>query len=159
MTTGLLKFIGLEILLLVFSGCLKEENCDGFLHFLEDGAGEYTWVQSIFYTGTDSMFVLDAAGSGMHYQFIANYKDAAIYSEIETYVMLKRNGETILRFVPICSEFDHLIDPETGNIMDGFKYWYNAQGERLEIKWFGDLDHPWLRYPYSNAINIYERVD
>jgi hypothetical protein len=145
---------------LICTSCSKEKEWADFIAFDSDQAGSYIWVESMFNEGTDSMYTVYANEVEMEYQFVALRNDADIsVLGVNAEVLIYRDDDIILRFKPLYYDIDHLLDPETGHIMEGFAYWYNAQGERLEIKWFGDLDHPWLRYPYSNAINIYERVD
>lgn len=149
------KLIFLSISL---AGCLKERACTNFFGVSDHGMRKYKWSKSVFYSGTDSSYTLYAEAFTDQYEFeITEHITGKIRNDRILFYLRENNFE-ILRFRPICDDFQHLIDPNTGGFTDGYTYYYNVENEQFDLRAFG-LDSLKIRFPFPEADNIYERLD
>lgn len=154
-----IKTIGLLIILSIISiGCLKERNCGDFNGVSSRGNRKYQWVSSIYYNGTDSALRVYAHEFSDQYEFEIFERNPGNSWRNRNLFYLRQNNIEILRFRPICNDFQHLIDPFTGKFTDGYIYYFNSEDEMFELRAMG-LDSLKIRYPFPEADNVYERID
>lgn len=146
------------ILSIILVGCLKERACTNFFGVSSNGAGKFQWTLSVYYGGTDSAFTVYALDYSDQYEFELVEHNTDRFRKDRTLFYLRQNNIEILRFRPICNDFQHLIDPFTGKFTDGYIYYFNSEDEMFELRAMG-LDSLKIRYPFPEADNVYERID
>ncbi|MBL7942043.1 MAG: hypothetical protein JNM00_04720 [Flavobacteriales bacterium] len=137
---------------------MSEKNCELFSGEYSFASGIFGWTHSVFYAGTDSMYVIQASDATDRFELELLQNNPGKSRLRRTLFYLRQGNIEIMRFHVICEDYSHLQNWDTGLLNDGYIYYYNSENELFEYRRM-TLDSLKIRYPFPDADNIYERID